>query len=48
MPTIPYGKLAYAIRDDRHDFYHDERIMFIDTDSEVNVNDHDVFTYSKA
>jgi len=48
MPTIPYGKKALAIRDERHDFIHQEKIAFIDTDSEVNVNGHEVFYVFKS
>lgn len=38
MTTIPYGKLATAIRDESHDFFHEEKLMFLEYDSEVNVN----------
>lgn len=48
MTTIPYGKLAKAIRDESHDFFHEEKIMFIDEDSEVNVNSKDKYYVFKS
>lgn len=48
MTTIPYGKLASAIKGASHDFVDAEKIMFIDIDSEVNVNCRDTYYIFKS
>lgn len=48
MPTIPYGKKAYAVRDERHDYFDGERLSFVEIDSDVNVNDKEIYYIFKS